>query len=57
MINFMSKVIEKKIEKKNMAVETRSQNKSSSLKEFESLLNEDFKKKKFKENEIIKATS
>ena len=51
----MSKVIEKKIEK-NMAVETRSQNKSSSLKEFESLLNEDFKRRKFKENEIIKAT-
>ncbi len=39
-----------------MAVETRSQNKSSSLKEFESLLNEDFKRRKFKENEIIKAT-
>ncbi len=39
-----------------MAVEASSQNKSNSLKEFESLLNEDFKRRKFKENEIIKAT-
>ena len=40
-----------------MAVETEIKDlKSSSLKEFESLLNEDFKDRKLKENEIIKAT-
>ena len=39
-----------------MAVETINQELSSSQKEFESLLNEDFKDRKLKENEIIKAT-
>ena len=39
-----------------MAIEEVSKNKSSSAKEFESLLNEDFKDRKLKENEIIKAT-
>ena len=40
-----------------MAVETEIKNsKTSSQKEFESLLNEDFKDRKLKENEIIKAT-
>ena len=40
-----------------MAVETEIKDlKSSSQKEFESLLNEDFKDRKLKENEIIKAT-
>ena len=39
-----------------MAVETIHQELSSSHKEFESLLNEDFKDRKLKENEIIKAT-
>ena len=39
-----------------MAVETVTQELSSSQKEFESLLNEDFKDRKLKENEIIKAT-
>ena len=39
-----------------MAVETTDQNKTSSHKEFESLLNDDFKDRKLKENEIIKAT-
>ena len=39
-----------------MAVETIHQDLSSSQKEFESLLNEDFKDRKLKENEIIKAT-
>jgi small subunit ribosomal protein S1 len=39
-----------------MAVETQIKNQSSSLKEFESLLNDDFKDRKLKENEIIKAT-
>ncbi len=39
-----------------MAVEEVSKSKSSSAKEFESLLNEDFKDRKLKENQIIKAT-
>jgi len=39
-----------------MAIEELKQNKSSSMKEFESLLNEDFKERKFKENQIISAT-
>ena len=39
-----------------MAVETILQDLSSSQKEFESLLNEDFKDRKLKEGEIIKAT-
>ena len=39
-----------------MAVEIINQELSSSQKEFESLLNEDFKDRKLKENEIIKAT-
>jgi len=39
-----------------MAVETITRELSSSQKEFESLLNEDFKDRKLKENEIIKAT-
>ena len=39
-----------------MAVEAQTINQSSSSKEFESLLNEDFKDRKLKENEIIKAT-
>ena len=39
-----------------MAVEAELKTQSSSLKEFESLLNEDFKDRKLKENEIIKAT-
>ena len=39
-----------------MAVENFNQELSSSQKEFESLLNEDFKDRKLKENEIIKAT-
>ena len=40
-----------------MAVETETKNlKTPSQKEFESLLNEDFKDRKLKENEIIKAT-
>tara|TARA_B100000941_G_scaffold66893_1_gene44701 strand:+ start:7467 stop:9194 length:1728 start_codon:yes stop_codon:yes gene_type:complete len=38
-----------------MAVENISKNKSSSYKEFEKLLNEDFKDRKLKENQIIKA--
>ena len=39
-----------------MAVEAEVKTQSSSIKEFESLLNEDFKDRKLKENEIIKAT-
>ncbi len=39
-----------------MAVEAQTKNQSSSMKEFESLLNEDFKDRKLKENEIIKAS-
>ena len=39
-----------------MAVETINQELSNSQKEFESLLNDDFKDRKLKENEIIKAT-
>ena len=39
-----------------MAVENFNQELSASQKEFESLLNEDFKDRKLKENEIIKAT-
>ena len=39
-----------------MAVEPNNQEQSSSHKEFESLLNDDFKDRKLKENEIIKAT-
>ena len=39
-----------------MAVEAQIKEQSSSHKEFESLLNEDFKDRKLKENEIIKAT-
>ena len=39
-----------------MAVETIHQELSSSQKEFESLLNDDFKDRKLKEGEIIKAT-
>ena len=39
-----------------MAVETITRELSSSQKEFESLLNDDFKDRKLKENEIIKAT-
>jgi len=46
----------KKKLKINMAVETINQELSNSQKEFESLLNEDFKDRKLKENEIIKAT-
>ncbi len=38
-----------------MAVETEIKKQTSSMKEFESLLNEDFKDRKLKENEIIKA--
>ncbi len=38
-----------------MAVENISKNKSSSYREFEKLLNEDFKDRKLKENQIIKA--
>ena len=40
-----------------MAVETIHQELSSSQKEFESLLNDDFKDRKLKEGEIIKATA
>ena len=39
-----------------MAVETEIKKQSSSMKEFESLLNEDFKDRKLVENQIIKAT-
>jgi len=39
-----------------MAIETINQELSSSQKEFENLLNDDFKDRKLKENEIIKAT-
>ena len=39
-----------------MAVEAQIKNRSSSMKEFESLLNEDFKDRKLQENQIIKAT-
>ena len=39
-----------------MAVETITQELSNSQKEFEILLNDDFKDRKLKENEIIKAT-
>ena len=39
-----------------MAVEAELKKQSGSIKEFESLLNEDFKDRKLKENEIIKAT-
>ena len=39
-----------------MAVEAQTKNQSSSSKEFESLLNEDFKDRKLVENQIIKAT-
>ena len=39
-----------------MAVETINKELSSSQKEFESLLNNDFKDRKLQENEIIKAT-
>ena len=39
-----------------MAVETIHQELSSSQKEFESLLNDDFKDRKLKEGEIINAT-
>ena len=39
-----------------MAIETNIKDKSGSIKEFESLLNEDFKDRKLKEHEIIKAT-
>jgi len=42
--------------KKNMAVEIIHQDLSSSQKEFENLLNDDFKDRKLKEGEIIKAT-
>ena len=38
-----------------MAVESVTKEKSSSLQEFESLLNDDFKDRKLKENEVIKA--
>ena len=38
-----------------MAVEAQIKNKSNSMKEFESLLDEDFKDRKLKENQIIKA--
>ena len=39
-----------------MAVETGEKSQATSQKEFESLLNADFKNRKLKENEIIKAT-
>ena len=39
-----------------MAVEAQTKNQSNSVKEFEKLLNEDFKDRKLKENQIIKAT-
>jgi small subunit ribosomal protein S1 len=39
-----------------MVAEAQTKNKSSSIQEFESLLNEDFKDRKLKEGEIIKAT-
>jgi|TARA_B110000444_G_scaffold260648_1_gene308460 small subunit ribosomal protein S1 len=39
-----------------MAVETQLKNQSSSLKEFENLLNEDFKDRKLKENQLVQAT-
>ena len=39
-----------------MAVEAQIKNRSSSIKEFESLLNEDFKDRQLQENQIIKAT-
>ncbi len=39
-----------------MAVEAQVKNQPNSAKEFEKLLNEDFKDRKLKENEIIKAT-
>ena len=39
-----------------MAVEAQIKNRSGSIKEFESLLNEDFKDRKLQENQIIKAT-
>ncbi|MFL2890037.1 MAG: S1 RNA-binding domain-containing protein [Pelagibacteraceae bacterium] len=39
-----------------MVAEPEIKNQSNSIKEFESLLNEDFKDRKLKENEIIKAT-
>ena len=40
-----------------MAVETGNQEKTKSHKEFESLLNDDFKDRKLKENQIIKVSS
>ena len=39
-----------------MGINTDANNKTQSHKEFESLLNADFKNRKLKENEIIKAT-
>ncbi len=39
-----------------MAVEAQTKNRSNSIKEFESLLNEDFKDRKLQENQTIKAT-
>ena len=39
-----------------MAVEAQIKNQSGLMKEFESLLNEDFKDRKLTENQIIKAT-
>ena len=39
-----------------MAIEAQTKDQSSSQKEFEALLNEDFKDRKLVENEIIKAT-
>ena len=39
-----------------MGSEAQTKNRTGSIKEFESLLNEDFKDRKLKENQIIKAT-
>ena len=55
MMSKMSEIVDKKI-KENMAVEAQTKNRSNSIKEFESLLNEDFKDRKLQENQIIKAT-
>ena len=57
MIDKMSKHIEK-VMNKNMSSEQEQKQSITNpkLKEFKSLLDEDFKERKLKENEIIKAT-
>ena len=56
MMERMSEIVEKKI-KENMVAEAQIKSQSkNSAKEFEKLLNEDFKDRKLKENQIIKAT-